>query len=310
MLSYYLLLKLCKLQCRTNTINSASQQDIQSTAARRQHSTCWHRFCSHSSHSESMMGEWWAFITKCSQKETVRVAGLIGLYEPTRTLKISLKLSCPSWWGYAKLSPHLNCTNTQKYTHGSAYAPHRSDYKSGYANFGLGEKLQPSSQCGNSVNKWSTKHKVLKERITKSLSFSRFPLFILFSHWLPNTHTHTHTHTHTDRHTLLLAPILLSRFNIHTMSSPVGFQEDRHSRGPLAWGVTTKPRSIICHRDGSARLSFIGSSCLSVWKETFPLVSPEPHALTPKSTQCVYCQQKHTIKQAQWLSAMWIMGMV
>lgn len=32
----------------------------------------------------------------------------------------------------------------------------------------------------------------------------------------------THTHTHLDSHSRLLSPVLRSRSNIHTMSSPVG----------------------------------------------------------------------------------------
>lgn len=77
------------------------------------------------------------------------------------------------------------------------HSPHRSDYKSDYANFGLREKPQPPSQCGNSVNKWSTKHKVLKGRITKWLSFlsPHFWLFFL-TQCLLHIHTHRHTYTH------------------------------------------------------------------------------------------------------------------
>ncbi len=77
--------------------------------------------CSLSEHSENMMGVWWVFITKYE-----RLAGLIGLHKASDTLKISLKLSCPSRWRYAKLSPHVNCThmhthrNKQGHTHAHA----------------------------------------------------------------------------------------------------------------------------------------------------------------------------------------------
>lgn len=55
-------------KCNQSNLRTRDVVDIESTATRRQHSTCWHRRCSHSAHRESMTGVWWVFIKKCSQK--------------------------------------------------------------------------------------------------------------------------------------------------------------------------------------------------------------------------------------------------
>lgn len=107
--------------------------------------------------------------------------------------KCTPSLELNSRWGHAALRPQPN------HAHTCAHSPHRSNYKSDYANSGLREKPQPPSQCGNSVNKWSTKHKVLKERITKWLSFLS-PLISRFFTQCP-LHIHTHTHTQTETYT-------------------------------------------------------------------------------------------------------------
>lgn len=165
-------------QCTINAINPTSKQEtlycplqhvgstqpVDTDAVPTQHTAEAWRACVMGLH----------YKMRAKERRSERLACLIRRYKTTHTLKISLKSVWPSQWGNAKLLPHFDCT----YTHTLAYeVPHRSDYKSGYANSSLEEKLQPPSQCGNSVNKWSTKPKVLKERITKSLFFSFFSFF-------------------------------------------------------------------------------------------------------------------------------------